>query len=623
MKYIFVLLFSSFSVAATPLQETLQSTEKFLSSQQIDGTYWQGPYTLDVSNEALVLGLGYKLGLLTPKLKDELIATIFLRQHESGNGWAAYPGGEVNFDITLITLKVLELVGVERNDSRVGKAWSFLYAQDKTIGVYTLLHLVPMGLLSREWIPEVPIKMLGASNLYPLNFQNLGILQTFTVPFVTWNYFYAKTHGEFVRDPFSDIGAASISLKNFLQASVTGHDEHWAKEGIGRILEKQNPEGGWYALNFAFISMLALWEAQNAGYGDFTETLKRSWEKILSWRSKSFEGFNVQQSTLSDIWDTASITYTLQTLGQNMDRQIQWLESKTVLFPKEKSRAWSFNSHDKSLPDLDDTAVVVQTLATSQHKEDLQTQVAIREGVKWILDRQNKDGGFPAWTRGVPKSLFKIARKIIKNLPEIEDISQMDITGRVVHMLSIVKKSGVQVDPRVEASLAQACRFLKNGGEGVKGVPFRISHGHWFSNYFYSASMQLIGLIHGNCSGSLPPTVAHWLVLQQNSDGGWGESNLSYARREPVKMYSTLSQTALVLTGLIEYFKFTGDGQIGASISRGIDFLIRKSNRGQDWFEKDFAAVVVKNHLYNRYELVPAYASLYVLGQWQGILTKR
>lgn len=610
-------------MAAEPLTETIKNSRDGLLRHQISGTYWSGPYTLDVSNEAIVLGLGHKLGFLTEDLKRELIETIFLRQHPSQKGWPAYPGGEIDFDITLMTLKCLEFVGVKRDDRRVQNAWTQLYGMDKPIGIHALMHLVPLGLLSRELVPSVNIKILGVSDLYPLNFNRIGILQSFTVPFVTWNYFYTQTHGEWPQDIFSPLGFASRGLENFLRASVVGSDASWAREGVRRILEKQNPEGGWYALNFSYMSMLALWQAQQAGDGQYNEILYKAWKKILSWRTRSFEGFPVQQSILSDIWDTASSAYTLQTLNMDMTPSVDWLMSKAILYPQEKSRAWSFDSHDRTLPDLDDTALVIQTLATSSQNQNADIKLAVTEGIQWILERQNSDGGFPAWTKGVPKTLFLLARRFVSHLPEVEDVSQMDITGRVLHTLSVAKKKNLVASEKIAVATTKACHFLNSAGEGAQGVPFAISHGHWFSNYFYSASMQLIGLIHGQCAGNLKGVIAEWLTQQQNPDGGWGESNLSYQFRRPVKMESTLSQTALVLVGLIEFYKNNRhDLLVRNSISRGIDFLVQKSKLGTDWFESNFSAVVVKNYLYNRYELVPTYASLYVLVQWQKILTE-
>lgn len=620
-KVIFILQFLVRFVLAASIDQAIENTENGLQNQQINKTYWSGPYTLDVSNEAIVLALGHKLGLLTDDLRKELIDTIFLRLHSSGSGWSAYPKGTVDFDITLMTLKFLEYAGIARDDERVRGAWSFVYNQDKVIGIHALMHLVPMGLLNRELLPTVSVKILGVSDLYPLNFKNLGILQSFTVPFVTWNYFYSRSHGNAKSDIFSPIGFSSRALENFLRTSVVGDEEIWAQEGLRRILALQNPTGGWYALPFAFISMLSLWEAQQAGAGNFRDVILRSWKKILAWRSRSFEGFPIQQSTLSDIWDTASITYAFQDLGRNMDVSVNWLKSKAILFPQEKSRAWSFDSQDVTLPDLDDTAVVVQALASSAQNKNEDVKIAVREGVKWILDRQNSDGGFPAWTKGIPKKLFQLVRRFVKELPEVEDVSQMDITGRVLHMLAVAKKNKLIDD--VGAATKKACRFLNQGGEGATGVPFAISHGHWFSNYFYSASMQLVGLVSGQCSGDIKDVIASWLLQQQNSDGGWGESNLSFAQNQPVKMDSTLSQTALVLVGLIEYYQQNRQNLgVRDSIARGIDFLMQKSKLGQDWFESNFSAVVVKNYLYNRYELVPAYAGLYVLRQWQKILTE-
>jgi squalene-hopene/tetraprenyl-beta-curcumene cyclase len=613
---LFLLLVVS-SASAANLSDAVNSTRAFILSQQLDGNHWSGTYTLDVSTDAIVLGLGTKLGFISPELKNEIIESIFVRMHPSREGWTAYPGGKVDFDVTVTALKFLEYSGIPQNDERVSRAWDFVNIQKtkQKYGILPYTHLVPMELLPREMVPYVPIKMLGLDDLYPMALEKQGIIHVFTVPYITWNYFYAKNHGKVDHHPLSRFGSIETTLNNVARASVVGSEEYWAQMGIKKILASQNPTGGWYALNFTYMNVLALLEAQAAGAGNFDNEIKRAWKKILSWRSRSFAGYPVQQSILSDIWDSASIANAFQYSGFEANETLDWLVTKSTNYA-DGSRGWSFDSNDRTYPDVDDTALVVHALAKSR-RTDPPVQEAIQGGLRWLLKLQNSDGGFPAWKSGVSRKFFEIGRKLVPKFPEVEDVSQMDITGRVVHTLSLLEKT-----ESVKNALKKACRFLEKAGEGAEGVPFNISKGHWYANYFYSASMQLLGVIHGECNEKLAATILNWLIANQNNDGGWGESNLSYEEQKPVRAHSTLSQTALVLVGLTDYYRKNPDSKLFSAIARGVEFLLWKSENGTNWWEEDFAGVVVKNYLFNRYELMPSYAGMYVLGQWQNILTK-
>ncbi len=129
-------------------------------------------------------------------------------------------------------------------------------------------------------------------------------------------------------------------------------------------------------------------------------------------------------------------------------------------------------------------------------------------------------------------------------------------------------------------------------------------YGRWGVNYIYGTFLALRGL---RASG-LPSNseairkAADFIRSQQNEDGGWGESCLSYETHHFVHAPSTPSQTAWALLGLDAAADHTSD-----HVLRGLNWLLERQTPAGTWEEHlptgtGFPGVFYLNyHLYRHY----------------------
>jgi squalene-hopene/tetraprenyl-beta-curcumene cyclase len=109
----------------------------------------------------------------------------------------------------------------------------------------------------------------------------------------------------------------------------------------------------------------------------------------------------------------------------------------------------------------------------------------------------------------------------------------------------------------------------------------------------------------------------HWLTDWQNSDGGWGESNDSYAQsgaqRRPAP--STSFQSAWALLGLM------AAGQVRSeSVRRGIEYLQRTQNERGLWNDAGFTAPGFPRVFYLKYHGYSAYFPLWALAAYRNLM---
>jgi squalene-hopene/tetraprenyl-beta-curcumene cyclase len=109
-----------------------------------------------------------------------------------------------------------------------------------------------------------------------------------------------------------------------------------------------------------------------------------------------------------------------------------------------------------------------------------------------------------------------------------------------------------------------------------------------------------------------------WLKQKQHTDGGWGESNDSYARREPAKTFgSTPYQTAWALLGLLSAGEAASE-----AVRRGAEFLMRSRRPDGLWSDPSFTAPGFPRVFYLRYHGYSAYFPLWALAAYR-TLTRR
>ena len=108
-----------------------------------------------------------------------------------------------------------------------------------------------------------------------------------------------------------------------------------------------------------------------------------------------------------------------------------------------------------------------------------------------------------------------------------------------------------------------------------------------------------------------------WLTVCQNADGGWGESNDSYApqRRASGETASTPHQSAWAVLALIA----AGEAQSDV-VRRGVEYLLRTQQAQGLWSDPGFTAPGFPRVFYLRYHGYCGYFPLWALAAYRSRL---
>ena len=230
---------------------------------------------------------------------------------------------------------------------------------------------------------------------------------------------------------------------------------------------------------------------------------------------------------------------------------------------------WAWTNLSGGWPDADDTAAALIALATRYRScpEDNRAEIkrAARLGMHWLLELQNKDGGWPTFCRGWGRLPF--------------DRSSCDISAHVLHALHDwrdllnIDTTNVQFASRLEVAQKLGLKFL-----GAKQQADGSWNPLWFGNQHHPDE---INPVYGTakvllmCDAlrldkeKMTQRGLRWMVSAQRADGGWGPVDGS---SENDMAISTVEETALAVEALIPYRKHSVD--LSKSLDLGILWLI-------------------------------------------------
>ncbi|WP_231616083.1 prenyltransferase/squalene oxidase repeat-containing protein [Novipirellula artificiosorum] len=248
---------------------------------------------------------------------------------------------------------------------------------------------------------------------------------------------------------------------------------------------------------------------------------------------------------------------------------------------------WGWTDLSGAVPDADDTPAAILALRSLRTCVDRQRQQAIEGAIdqarQWLIQLQNRDGGWPTFCRGWGKLPF--------------DRSSTDLTA---HALRAVGRDGLS-----EQAVAKAERFLaRSMQDGGSWLPL------WFGNQdnagdenpVYGTAKVLLACAAGFLDESARLQGCHYLIGCQNDDGGWGGGPSRIDRRqtgmqggkqgesEELRTASSVEETAVAVEALSAVWNATqvagtkefetsplggGKNASQAAIISGVDFLLR------------------------------------------------
>ena len=246
---------------------------------------------------------------------------------------------------------------------------------------------------------------------------------------------------------------------------------------------------------------------------------------------------------------------------------------------------WGWTPLPGAVPDADDTAGALLALHNLGATDG--SQAAAVAGVRWLLDLQNRDGGFPTFCRGWGYLPF--------------DRSSADITAHALRALNVWAGSfdkphkrdrgrpGVNETPFKSArERAVFSRRVRHAVE--KGVSYlegaQRADGSWLPLWFgnqhapddenptYGTARVLVafhdlGLRHTEAARR----GRAWLVAAQHESGGWGGAPIAPP---------SVEETALAVEALADSDAFDGGGDTAQSeaVARGLRWLVGRAEDG-------------------------------------------
>jgi squalene-hopene/tetraprenyl-beta-curcumene cyclase len=351
------------------MNEAFQNVKERLLSELLPEGRWEG----ELSSSALATAVASFA--LKSAGRTELAERGFQWLEENRNadgGWGDSPESPSNFTTTLLCRCVLDkAIG---SPQEVADSILNHYGDDRTFSVPILTMCMLTGKLGRDWavIPQLPFELAA-------------------IP----HRFY-----KVVRLP-----VVSYALPALIAIGLVRHVHRpstiafWRNALIPRvlnILQTIQPESGGYIEAMPLTGFVAM-SLIGAGYGDHPVT--RSCIRFLedTVRDDGSWPIDVNLST----WVTSLATCALvNELSEEQKNRIRSYLLKTQWkaihpFTKAEPGGWAWTHEQGGVPDADDTSAALLALKSV----GCDTAVA-EQGIRWLLNLQNRDGGFPTFCKG-------------------------------------------------------------------------------------------------------------------------------------------------------------------------------------------------------------------------------
>lgn len=220
-------------------------------------------------------------------------------------------------------------------------------------------------------------------------------------------------------------------------------------------------------------------------------------------------------------------------------------------FTKVQPGGWAWTHLQGGVPDADDTSGALVALYRLKQFAEIPIEV-IENGIKWLIDLQNRDGGMPTFCKGWG------------NLPF--DCSCPDITAHAIKAFCLWRDNlSLNYKNKVDVCSNKAWKYLKSSQqENGAWLPL------WFGNEddlqhqnpVYGTSIVLYSLAELeslDLSGfaEVRKKGIDFLRSAQNQDGGWGGN---------VSLISTIEETSLAIRAL------AASGNVEEALA-GVDWL--------------------------------------------------
>lgn len=333
--------------------------------------------------------------------------------------------------------------------------------------------------------------------------------------------------------------------------------------GALRKLEAIQPANGGFLeatplVSFVTMSMAGAGRAEHPVVQKAVEFLQSAVRPDGSWPIDTNLSTWVSTLSINALADSG------ESLGERAHPLRQWLIHQQYRdlhpFTSAAPGGWGWTPLPGAVPDADDTSGALLALHNlGVTPESNKSAIA---GITWLLDLQNRDGGFPTFCRGWGHLPF--------------DRSSADISAHALRALKVWQNDlsfasaaeKAAFAERMQTALQRGLRFLTNAQrQDGAWVPL------WFGNQYapedenpvYGTTRVLAAYRDLKLLDAQPARRAlHWLISAQNNDGGWGGAP---------KTPSSVEETALAVDALVGCNALAG---ADAARTRGLNWLVER-----------------------------------------------
>lgn len=558
-----------------------------LLEQRICAGHWEGELSSSaLSTATAVMALQQVLhhryerqNELAPTKFSRLISDglrwIAAEQNEDG-GWGDTTLSVSNISTSMLCHAVFHATGTcEQYASTVKAGASYIeqqggvsavrrrYGKDKTFSVPILTHCALAGLVDWNEISPLPFELSCVPHRF-YKWLSLPVV-SYALPAliaIGQCHFYQKR-------PWNP-------AIRFLRNS--------AREPSLRVLERIQPTTGGFLEATPLTSFVTM-SLANAGRASHPVVDRGVEFLVASVRQDGSWPIDTNLAT----WVT---TLSINALGSDVPVEIRpillkWLGNQQYReihpYTQADPGGWAWTNLSGGVPDADDTPGAILAILNLLTEEQIRQQfeneasgtggneISLTCALTWLINLQNRDGGFPTFCKGWGALPF--------------DRSAPDITAHCLRALAlcqpaIVQFAGLQrLSRTIKSSIRQGFAYLKrkqrNDGSWL---PL------WFGNQHHAAdenatygTAKVVLAYEQTRQTATPEYLAgiDWLIAAQNGDGSW-----SGVRGLP----PSIEESALALDALMGTIK-CGSGGLSDShrqaVDAGLSWLIDQIERGQ------------------------------------------
>jgi squalene-hopene/tetraprenyl-beta-curcumene cyclase len=578
--------------------------------------HWSGEVHANVTIAAEYVFLKTYLDL---DVDHGALVKFLTSQQRSDGSWGIAPDNPGDISTSVEAYLALKILGVDAQKPEMQKACLFILSEGGMGGIrlFTRIFLAMFGLYSWDSVPQLAPGLIFIPNGAPMSIYNFSSWARITlVPLLviaSQRPLFALPSGRHHNNNYLDelwpnpeqreapyappflslllrkdwVGIASTTADAFMLYLSKMHLpimillRRQAIQGcMAWLLERQEPSG-----DFAGI-FPSLHAAIMAMYLEGTKLddprMIRGLEALERFSIRDLNGLRFQPC-VSAGWDTALMTTGVldscpkddadkADIREHIDRSLSWMRKQQnvgvsgdwrIYRPFINSGGFSFEYQNSWYPDIDDTqASVIAFVKTDPENVASEPVIAALE---WILGMQSSNGGWAGFD-------YNNDKLYLNNIPFSDmdafcDPPTADVTGGVIECFGLV----MEICPAKYRETRRKSSLLTRMGKAADdAIGFLVQqqeldalfYGRWGCDYLYGTTHVLCGLefFHGRTGyeylGEVISRGLAFLVLWQNSDGGWGEGAASYNKprtTEFASCESTPSQTAWCVMALVAY----------------------------------------------------------------------